>query len=1182
MGPSAISSASHGRKAPAGQRWSESPAVRVPRPASSRDGRKNSGDSTMGDFLEAPSEIGRSMSPIQESSAMSSFRNHRVIIASLFLPTTVVVGESEAPTPAENAAAPLISIPAVAQRLAGLALDKAKPLKSALAQNKAVAPAHNAHSRSASASGPLKSIVEDLRDKSRPQPPSVRSSSQERSNPFTKLTRFAEEAVAAVVGKPDHASFGTETDGGLLASLPQPQSRKHQTTHSDAAPRLQRRKSRSMSRRRHGTSVSSPIESDSPQKDKWHFEASTTCNGGLRNAVDSVHERMRRKVWVGTLGTATDGFDEDTRAQIDKRLLSQRESTAVWIPDAEFQSAYDEFCHQPPVLIVIQVLWPCLHYAVPDAPKTKMFYESATYKQYVSVNQRFARTIASLYQDGDVIFINDYHLMLVPHMLRQLLPPTAAIGFFLHVAFPTSEIFRCLAMRNELLHGMLGADFVGFQTANYARHFRQTVSRILAYEALPKGIQLPEEKSSVDLEFEGKGEGGAAPVRDGLGERGRFVDVASVPMGIDVVQLKEKKSDPEVEEWVQVLKQRYAGMKLLVGRDKLDEIQGVRHKINAFEAFLDKNPEWQGKVVLIQVALQTTESNELAGGVADVVSRINSRFSTLTYQPVVFLHTQDLTFSQYLALLSVGDAFVVTSLREGMALRTHEFIECQEGRHGALILSEFTGSYSYSGFRSCIAINPWDYRGTSAAIKQALSMSPEEALSRWEDLHNHVTTQTAQSFITTFLNRTLRAHAAHLAALPSQNGLGDTAESVVPVFNLARMLPRYKHSVKRMIIVDFEGTLWRRDLSREGMLERMLRGEAEWSEEDAEWPRESVEVLRGLAEDRKNEVWVLSGLARGGILGKLARVLPRVGVVAENGCFIRTRERVGPRGEREEGGWVSMVGGVGVGWKGACLEILHYFTERTPGSFIEEREASLVWRFWSGDDSTAPTPSTSPPLSQSKSNITSPSASSTTPSAPSAAAAADRQWARRQAAEAQNHIFDSLGERFGLRIIPGKNSFLVLPNNVSRSTAVAALMHPGGPARSPFAGRAVWMGSEVGEVFARGGGGYAGGYSGGGGSAGGSFGGVGGAYAGGIGGGGGVYGGGIGIGGGYGGSTGEGGAEEAEFMLAISSDERLLRRLNEDDGAETVSTSGKGTDARWRMGYEDVRGVLGALVAAGA
>ena len=147
-------------------------------------------------------------------------------------------------------------------------------------------------------------------------------------------------------------------------------------------------------------------------------------------------------------------------------------------------------------------------------------------------------------------------------------------------------------------------------------------------------------------------------------------------------------------------------MKLIVGRDKLDVIQGVRHKIQAFEAFLDKYPEYQGQVVLIQVALQTTEENEAQGGVADMVSHLNSRFSTLTYQPIVFLHTQDLTFSQYLALLTVADVFLVTSqphsigcirsiaqlpspgLREGMALRAHEFVECQEGRHRPLVLSE--------------------------------------------------------------------------------------------------------------------------------------------------------------------------------------------------------------------------------------------------------------------------------------------------------------------------------------------------------------------------------------------------------------------------------------------------------------------------------------------------------------
>ncbi len=156
-------------------------------------------------------------------------------------------------------------------------------------------------------------------------------------------------------------------------------------------------------------------------------------------------------------------------------------------------------------------------------------------------------------------------------------------------------------------------------------------------------------------------------------------------------------------------------MKLLVGRDKLDEIQGVRHKLTAFESFLVNNPSFQEKVVLIQVALQTTESNELqAGGVADLVSRINSRFSTLTYQPVVFLHTQDLTFSQYLALLVVADAFMVTSLREGMALRTHEFVECQEGRFRPLILSEVGCSLSLIGLYTPL----YSYSSREATVTQ--------------------------------------------------------------------------------------------------------------------------------------------------------------------------------------------------------------------------------------------------------------------------------------------------------------------------------------------------------------------------------------------------------------------------------------------------------------------------------
>lgn len=171
-----------------------------------------------------------------------------------------------------------------------------------------------------------------------------------------------------------------------------------------------------------------------------------------------------------------------------------------------------------------------------------------------------------------------------------------------HIAFPSSEIFRCLAVRKELLRGILGADLVGFQTYNTARHFRQTCQRLLSVEATPKGIQLDS----------------------------GFAKVGVFPIGIDVKALHERKEDSEVQSWVEELRGRYNGVKVLIARDKLDEIKGVRQKLVAFEAFLEKYPEWQGKVVLIQVAMATSAENEKQGEVMDVVSRINARFSTFT------------------------------------------------------------------------------------------------------------------------------------------------------------------------------------------------------------------------------------------------------------------------------------------------------------------------------------------------------------------------------------------------------------------------------------------------------------------------------------------------------------------------------------------------------------------------
>ncbi|KAL1937908.1 hypothetical protein VTO73DRAFT_12658 [Trametes versicolor] len=950
---------------------------------------------------------------------MSSLRHHRVIIASLFLPNTAVLGDSAPSSPDE----PGLQTPGFAPQTPSV-----RPLVPRTP-------------------GPLKSIVEDLKDKTRNPTPSI-TPRVESANPFSSfpgltlpsgnsLTSAASAAADSLIDALSNKLAGgaPKTPGVSGVSTPAPHiARQYQTTHhgSNAGQsRVQRRQSRSTAQRNSSRSLSSSRMDPSLNGHKFHFESNPHCNGGLKNAVESVGDRLKRKLWIGTLGQNTDGFRESLRRSIEWRMREERNSVPVWISDSDFASCYDEFCHQ--------VLWPALHYAIPDAPKTKSFYESAAFKQYIAVNQRFADTIVATYQEGDIIWVNDYHLMLLPQMLRDRLPG-APIGFFLHVAFPSSEIFRCLSVREDLLKGLLGADLLGFQTANFARHFRQTVSRILSAEALPKGIQLED----------------------------RFVDVGVFPMGIDVASIAKKKREAEVTEWVQSLRQRYAGMKLIVGRDKLDVIQGVRQKILAFEAFLDKYPEYQGKVVLIQVALQTTEENEAQGGVADVVSHLNSRFSTLTYQPVVFLHTQDLTFSQYLALLTVADAFMVTSVREGMALRAHEFVECQEKRHRPLILSEFTGSYSFSGFRSCIPINPWDKRGTAKAIHQALTMTDDEATSRWEDLHNHVVTQTAQAFVTSFLVRCLRSNLEHMQS-----------DSIsVAALDVSRVLPRYRHSQKRLLLIDFEGTLWERDMRT------IARNAGVRESPSFEPPKAAIDVLNKLAEDPRNEVWLLSGLPVKGSLEIVAEKAPHVGIVAENGCFIK------PRPDRDgKSNWISMVANFNLTWKASCLEMLQYFTERTPGSFIEEREASIVWRFWT------------------EKNVED--------------HASDWQWARRQAAEAQNHIFDSLGERYGLRIIPGSTSFLVLPNNISRSTAVGAILHPGGPARAGAAHAAhAWLAHEVTEDT----------------------------------------------------------DTEFDFVFAVGKDEKLMRRLNELDNAETCSSGGvKGTDAKWKLELEQVLPALQRL-----
>ncbi|KAI5283306.1 hypothetical protein KEM52_003429, partial [Ascosphaera acerosa] len=395
-------------------------------------------------------------------------------------------------------------------------------------------------------------------------------------------------------------------------------------------------------------------------------------------------------------------------------------------------------------------------------------------------------------------------------MVRERIPD-AQIGFFLHVAFPSSEVFRCLAVRREILQGMLGANLVGFQAAEYCHHFLQTCIVLLNAEATNDGVQL----------------------------ENRYINVGTFPIGIDPHSLEARRRQPDVRAYIAELRRRYAGKRLLVARDKLDNIRGVRQKLLAYELFLNKYPQWEGQVVLLQVALTTAEQPELQAVVTDIASRVNSLHSTLSHQPLVFLQ-QDIAFPQYLALVSVADTLMVTSLREGMNLTSHEFIYCQDGavspatKHAPLIISEFTGSASLFDLDdAAFRVNPWNYHQVADAINDALSLDAAAKEARWRRLHDAVTKHTAANW---FFEFTSRLRAAYM----EQN---QRANLAIPRLDMHALFRHYRESKRRLFILDYEGTLasW-------GSPKNMIMTT----------PQRAISVLNALLEDPRNIVYVMS------------------------------------------------------------------------------------------------------------------------------------------------------------------------------------------------------------------------------------------------------------------------------------------------------------------------------------
>ncbi|KAJ3328575.1 threalose-6-phosphate phosphatase [Blyttiomyces sp. JEL0837] len=504
--------------------------------------------------------------------------------------------------------------------------------------------------------------------------------------------------------------------------------------------------------------------------------------------------------------------------------------------------------------------------------------ESRHWQDYVAMNTEFAQTILDAYNPGDSIWIHDYHLLLLPSILRKLLPK-AEIGFFLHTPFPSSEIFRCLPKRKEILQGVLGANLIGFQTYSYARHFISSCTRVLGLESSPKGVEY----------------------------KGSLISVGIFPIGIDVNRVEERRRAVAVQEKINAIRELYAGKKIIIGRDKLDHIKGVQHKLNAFEKFLTLYPEWQNKVVLIQVTSPPQRENpKLESKVSELVSRINGNFGSLEFVPVHHYH-QHLDQDEYFALLSVAHVGLITSVRDGMNTTSHEFVVCQQENHGPLILSEFTGTAGSLG--AAMLVNPWDYLGVAHAINEALVMSNEEKTLKYMQLYNHVTLRTVEFWAKSFVKE-LR----ECLRTPDQS-------NPTPFLDYNVITEKYKHAKKRLLMFDYDGTL---------TPIRKTPGAAVPSPE-------MLRYLSILTKDPKNYVFVISGRDQACLDDWLGHI-EGLGLSAEHGCFIKYPDL-------NEGKWNNLSEQIDLSWKSKVVEIFNYYTERTQGSFVEHKRCSITWHY---------------------------------------------------------------------------------------------------------------------------------------------------------------------------------------------------------------------------------------------
>ena len=474
-----------------------------------------------------------------------------------------------------------------------------------------------------------------------------------------------------------------------------------------------------------------------------------SSSGGLATALREVHASGdgRWIGWVGDLsrlsGSARSGVHED---------LNWRRLQHVPLSASEVALFYDGFSNS--------VLWPLFHYLL-DKVRLDATNEWRAYK---AVNERFADAIAGELRPGDTVWLHDYQLMLVPAYLRRRVPD-ARIGFFLHVPWPSADVFRILPSREEIVQGVLGADLIGFHTESYRTNFLLSAAKVLNLDLGTDSISWEE----------------------------RTVRVGVYPIGIDVEEFERKS--PAVDEQVVQLRKATEGKKTLLGVDRLDYTKGVPRRLLAFDRLLEREPQLKGKVHLIQIAVPTREKidsyAELRSEVNELVGRINSQHGSPTGSPIQSLY-RSVGSDELLALYRAADVMMVTPLRDGMNLVAKEYVAARVDAEGVLVLSEFAGAASE--LDAALVVNPYDIGAMASTLRRALVMSSAEQRVRMNRLRAAVRNNPVQEWARTFLED-----------LAGTEPVKETA--VTNAQELEQALTRLREAPHRSFLFDYDGTL---------------------------------------------------------------------------------------------------------------------------------------------------------------------------------------------------------------------------------------------------------------------------------------------------------------------------------------------------------------------------------------